>query len=56
MMRVDFQCAIPLESHFWVERIKYFAHILLALVKKVRGRQCYMGTPKCQELEGVIDF
>lgn len=50
-MRVDFQCVISLEIWFWVKRIKYFAHVQLALVKKVWGGQCYIGTPKCQELE-----
>lgn len=54
MMRVDFYCGISSEIWFWVERIKYFAHVQLALVKKVWGGQCYMGTPKCQELEGSL--
>lgn len=53
MLRVDFQCDISLEIHFWVEGIKYFAHVQLALVK-IRGGQCYMAAPKCQELEGSL--
>lgn len=54
MVRVDFQCDISLETDFWVEGMKYFAHVQLALVKKISGGQCYVGTPKCQELEGSL--